>query len=283
MATPLRAERIAPMTPAPYRVVGARQDTPDVFTLDLEPRGGGDPIALRPGQFSMLYVFGIGEVPISVSGDLTRPGPIVHTVRSVGITTRALCAAEVGTVLGVRGPFGTAWPVELAEGADLVLVAGGIGLAPLRPVIYHVLANRERYGRLVLLYGSRTPADLLFVDELEHWADLRNVDISITVDAAGVDWVGQVGLVTRLIDGARFASANAVAMVCGPEIMMHFTARALIERGVLPERLYVSMERNMQCAVGLCGHCQLGTKLICRDGAVFPYPAMARLMEVREL
>jgi NAD(P)H-flavin reductase len=283
MATPLPAERISPMVPAPYRVVGARQETPDVFTLDLEPRDGGEPFALLPGQFSMLYAFGIGEAPISVSGDLTRPGPVVHTVRAVGITTRALCAAQVGTVLGVRGPFGTAWPVELAEGADVVLVAGGIGLAPLRPVIYHVLAHRERYGRLVLLYGSRTPDDLLFVEELEHWGDLRDVGVSITVDAARAGWVGQVGLVTRLIDAARFRSSSAVAMVCGPEIMMHFTARALLQRGVQPDRLFVSMERNMQCAVGLCGHCQLGTKLICRDGAVFPYPSMARLMEVREL
>jgi NAD(P)H-flavin reductase len=271
------------MVPVPYRVQHRRQETADTFTLAVEPREGGPPLTMLPGQFSMLYAFGIGEVPISVSGDLTRPGPVVHTLRAVGPATRALCALEPGGVMGVRGPFGTAWPVGEAEGADVVVVAGGIGLAPLRPVLYHVLANRERYGRLVLLYGSRTPADLLYTDELEQWAALPDVEVAVTVDAAGTGWTGQVGLVTRLIDDAGFAPGSSLAMVCGPEIMMRFVAQALLARGVAPDRLHVSMERNMQCAVGLCGHCQLGPTLICRDGPVYRYDEILPLMAVREL
>jgi NAD(P)H-flavin reductase len=271
------------MRPVPYRVLRRRRETADVYTLALEPRDGGDAVALRPGQFSMLYAFGIGEVPISVSGDLTRRGPVLHTVRAVGSVTRAICSARRGDVLGVRGPFGTTWPTDAAEGADVVLVAGGIGLAPLRPVIYDVLAHPERFGRLVVLYGGRTPGDLLFVRELERWRARSGTEVRVTVDAAGEGWPGPVGLVTALIDGARFDAGSAVAMVCGPEIMMRFTARALLDRGIARDRLYVSMERNMHCAVALCGHCQLGPTLVCRDGAVFPYPSMEHLMEVREL
>jgi NAD(P)H-flavin reductase len=269
------------MVPRAYRLLRRRRDTSDTWTLTLEPVSGAG-LDYRPGQFTMLSSVGVGEVPISISGDPTRPGPLVHTVRAVGQVTRAICAARPGSVLGVRGPFGTAWPVDAADGADLVVVAGGIGLAPLRPVLYHALRHRRRYGRVVLLYGARTPADMLYPRELERWRR-RGLDVACTVDAADEGYHGDVGVVTTLIGGADFAADSAVAMVCGPEIMMRFVVRALAERGLDGSRIHVSLERNMQCGVALCGHCQLGPLLLCRDGPVLPHDRVAALLDVREL
>ena len=286
MATALIEERstaFGAMTPLPYRVLRRRRENHDNWTLELEPVDKA--IApIRPGQFTMLYAFGVGEVPISTSGDLERNGTtLVHTIRAVGTVTKALCAATPGDVLGVRGPFGNTWPVEQAAGRDLVLVGGGVGLPPLRPVIYHALAHRSDFERILILSGGRTPDDLLFRRELERWRGRFDVDVDVTVDAAGSDWPGKVGVVTRLIRPATFDPANAVAMVVGPEIMMRFTARALIERGMEPEQIWISMERTMRCGIGLCGHCQLGPTLICRDGPVYGWDEMEHLLEVPEL
>ena len=270
------------MVPRPFRVVRRRRETADTWTLGLEPLAG-EPLELAPGQFTMLYAFGAGEVPISVSGDTTRPGPLVHTVRAVGAVTRAICATRVGGVLGVRGPCGNAWPVAEAAGADLVVVAGGIGLAPLRGAILHALAHRSSYGRVVVLYGARTPADLLYAKELERWRARLDVDVDVTVDGAPAGWKGRVGVVTTLFPRAQFDPTSAVALVCGPELMMHFAAKALLERGLPPERVHLSMERDMRCGIGLCGHCQLGTTLVCRDGPVYSLDALEPLLAVREL
>jgi NAD(P)H-flavin reductase len=268
------------MTPLPYRVVRKRRENHDNWTLELEPVDEAiEPIA--PGQFTMLYAFGVGEVPISTSGDLERSDTLVHTIRAVGAVTRALCTARAGDVVGVRGPFGNTWPVAEAVGHDLVLVGGGVGLPPLRPVVYHALAHRGDFRRVAVLYGGRTPEDLLFRKELDRWR--REVDVDVTVDAAASDWAGKVGVVTKLIPPAQFDPAGAVAFVVGPEIMMRFTARALLERGVAPERIWISMERTMRCGVGLCGHCQLGPTLICRDGPVYRWDELAQLLEVPEL
>jgi NAD(P)H-flavin reductase len=272
----------AAMTPLSHRVVSKRQETHDTWTLELEPEDRAlAPFA--PGQFGMLLAPGVGEVPISISGDLTRPGPLVHTIRAVGPVTQTVCAAEPGDAIGVRGPFGTSWPVREHEGADLLVIAGGIGLAPVRPVIYHALANLDRYARLVLLYGAREPVDLLYTDELEDWGARDRVEVAVTVDAAGRDWNGPVGVVTKLIGRAGFDPANAVAMVVGPEVMMRFTVESLRENGVRPESIYISMERNMQCAVGHCGHCQLGPLFICKDGPVFRHDRVERWLRIREL
>jgi NAD(P)H-flavin reductase len=286
MATALIDERftaLGAMTPLPYRVLRRRRENHDNWTLELEPVDEGiDPIA--PGQFTMLYAFGVGEVPISTSGDLERSGAtLVHTIRAVGAVTKALCAAKPGDVIGVRGPFGNTWPVEQAAGRDLVLVGGGVGLPPLRPVIYHALLHRSDFERVLILYGGRTPDDLLFRRELERWRGRFDLDVDVIVDAARSDWPGKVGVVTRLIPPARFDPVNAVAMVVGPEIMMRFTAKALIERGLEPEHIWISMERTMRCGIGLCGHCQLGPTLICRDGPVYRWDDMERLLEVPEL
>jgi NAD(P)H-flavin reductase len=269
------------MTPVPHRVLSRSRETTDTWTLELEPLA--DCIRPRAGQFDMLYAFGVGEVPISTSGDHEGSGPLTHTIREVGAVTRALCAAEPGAVVGVRGPFGTEWPLAEAAGGDLLVVAGGIGLAPLRPAVRHALERRDDYGAVSVLVGARTPQDLLYVAELERWRARLDVEVDVTVDAAAAGWDGRVGLVTTLIPGAVIDPATASALVCGPEVMMTFVVRALVDRGVPLERIWVSMERNMRCAVGHCGHCQLGPTLICRDGAVFPAGAMQRLMGVREL
>lgn len=278
------ASKVAPrgaLTPVPYRVVSRTQETADTWTLRLEPLR--DAVAPRPGQFDMLYALGVGEVPISTSGDPAHGDVLVHTIRAVGPVTQRLCASEPGAVVGVRGPFGTTWPLAAAEGGDLLIVAGGIGLAPLRPAIHDVLARRDAFGSVTVLVGARTPGDLLFVEELEHWRGRFDVDVEVTVDAAEPGWRGRVGLVTTLIPGASFDPARAAAFVCGPEVMMTFVARALLERGLPRERIWVSMERNMRCGLGHCGHCQLGPYLICRDGPVFRLDAVDHLTEVREL
>jgi NAD(P)H-flavin reductase len=271
-----------PMVPERFRVSDRRQETADTWTLELEPadRDGGLPF--HAGQFTMLYAFGAGEVPISISGDPGAPERLVHTVRAVGAVSAAVCRTEPGQVIGVRGPFGSHWPVEAAAGRDLVIVAGGIGLAPLRPVVHEVLNARGRFARAVLLYGGREPDQLLYTADYEEWRD-RGLDVAVTVDIAAAGWPGRVGVVTALVDRARFDPAAAVAFVCGPEAMIRFSAEALIDRGVAPASVHVSMERNMKCAVGHCGHCQLGPEFVCRDGPVFTFERMRPAFALREV
>lgn len=271
-----------PMIPRLYRALRVRRELNDVVTLDLSPVEGPPP-SFRPGQFNMLYVFGIGEVAISLSGDPTDDTKYVHTVRDVGSVSRAIASLAPGAMLGVRGPFGTAWPTESAKGADVVFVAGGLGLAPLRPAIYEVFANRAQYGRVVLLYGTRSPRDILYRREIERWRRRLDVEISVTVDHADTAWRGNVGVVPKLLRQATFDPANATAMVCGPEVMMRFTASALLETGVPHASIHLSMERNMKCAIGLCGHCQLGSAFICKDGPVMSFDRLASLLSMREL
>lgn len=272
-----------PMLPVPYRVQRLRQDTYDTFTLELQPANGSPGFRFNAGQFNMLYMFGIGEVPISISGDPGNVKALVHTTRAVGTVTKAMRKLKNGSVLGVRGPFGTHWPVEEAVGNDVVIVAGGIGLAPLRPALYALLANRDKYGKVVLLYGTRTPSDILFRRELENWRSRLDLEVYVTVDRATGNWRGNVGVVTTLIPKAPFDPRNAVAMVCGPEIMMRFTMLELQKRGVAIENIFLSMERNMKCAVGFCGHCQFGPTFICKDGPVFRYDHIKELFAQREI
>jgi NAD(P)H-flavin reductase len=253
-----------------------------VVTLDLEPPDGSS-FSFGPGQFNMLSAFGIGEVPISISGDPTSSGPVVHTIRGVGSVSNALCALEPGGQIGVRGPYGTQWPLGEAEGRDLVIVAGGIGLPPLRPALYQALASRDRYGRIVVLYGARTPDDLLFTGELAAWRSRFDLEVEVTVDAAVGGWRGNVGVVPDLIPRTRFDPAAAVAFVVGQEIMMRFAVQGLLAAGLSEDRVFLSMERNVKCAVAMCGHCQLGPFFICRDGAVFPYRAIAPWFRTREV
>lgn len=271
------------MTPVWYRVRHVRGVTQDTFSLHLTPSNGGPAISFQPGQFNMLYVYGVGEVPISISSDTARSDLIVHTTRVAGTVTRAMARLRRGGLIGVRGPFGVGWPVHEAVNKDVLIVAGGIGLAPLRPVIYHLLRQRGDYNRVVLLYGARTPDDILYRDEVKSWRGRWDMDVDVTVDQGIGRWRGNVGVVTTLIPRAPYDPDNMIAMVCGPEIMMRFTVQALRMRAVQMDRIYVSMERNMKCAVGLCGHCQSGPNFVCKDGPVFRYDKIAPFFRIREL
>jgi NAD(P)H-flavin reductase len=270
------------MVPRVARVRRRRHEGPNVWTLDIEADGLAQTTTM-PGQFNMLTAFGVGEAPISVSGEPAQPGRLVHTIRAVGPVSRALANLGPGDAVGVRGPFGAGWPMTEAAARDVVILSGGLGLAPLRPALYHLMAERERGGRLVLLYGARSPEDILFRKELEAWRRRLDVEIEVTVDHAGPDWRGRVGIVTSLLDRARFEPSKTLAMVCGPEIMMRFSVAALRDAGVKSEAIYLSMERNMKCAIGLCGHCQLGTVFVCRDGPVFRFDKLAALLKYKEL
>ena len=281
--SPARNGLFSPMVPSIVRVREVSRDTYDTFTLKLDPPAlPTGHYSFRPGQFNMLYLFGIGEVPISMSGDAEAPSVVVHTIRAVGSVTNALSRLQPGAALGVRGPFGSAWPLSEARGHDVVLVGGGIGLAPLRPAIYYLLKHRQDFGRVVLLQGARTPRDLLFAAELEQWSQRVDFQVLVTVDTAHALWTGHIGVVTTLFTRAEFNPQRTIGLMCGPEIMMRFAQRELEKRGVPQERLYVSMERNMQCAIGMCGHCQFGPSFVCLDGPVFRFDRVRRFWEVRE-
>jgi anaerobic sulfite reductase subunit B len=270
----------APALPARYRVTDRRDETHDTVTLGLRPVD--QPIrTYRPGQFTMLYAPGIGEVPVSISGSGPGTG-LVHTVRAVGAVTRALCAASPGQLIGVRGPYGTDWEVAGAAGGDLLIVAGGIGLAPLRGALLAALGNGGGYRRVVVLIGARSPQELVFAHELGEWRR-RGAEVEVTVDRAAAGWTGHVGVVTQLLGRAGIDPARTTALVCGPEVMMRLTARDLLALGIPAARIRVSLERNMRCGVAECGHCQLGPLLLCRDGPVVSYPVAAPLLAVKEL
>ena len=271
-----------PMLPALARVRRRRRESADVWTLDLEPEETQGRV-FAPGQFNMLTVFGVGEVAVSLSGNPAKHDRLAHSVRAVGPVSKALTRSSPGDIVGVRGPFGTGWPMDETIGRDVVLIAGGLGLAPLRPVLYRLLAERGRYGKIVVLYGARSPGDILFRREFEAWRRRHDIDIKVTVDHAIGDWHGEVGVVTRLIPRAAFDPLHAIALVCGPEVMMRFAIAALRDAGIAEESIYLSMERNMKCAVGFCGRCQFGPVFVCRDGPVFRYDRVANLLKLKEL
>jgi NAD(P)H-flavin reductase len=274
------AAPVDPMLPRPFVVRDRHQDTADTATYVLEPVDG-QPLAFSPGQFTMLGRLGVGEVPISISGDPASP-LLVHTVRDVGGATHLLLQAEVGDVLEVRGPYGTGWQVADARGTDVLVVAGGIGLAPLRPAVLELLADRGSFGRVTVLYGARSPEDRLYPDEIDAWSR-EGIDVECIVDHGTPGWHGRVGLVTALLAGASVDHASALALVCGPEVMIRYVARSLVDLGTAPDRVRVSLERNMKCGVGLCGHCQLRELFVCTDGPVLPYSAVAPLLAIREV
>ena len=272
-----------PMLPVPYRVVDRVVETRDSATLVLAPAGRALPPFLA-GQFMMLAAPGIGEVAISVSGDpAATGGTLVHTIRAVGAVSAALCDAGPGTVLGVRGPFGTSWDIDSAAGRDLVIVAGGVGLAPLRPVVLGALADRGSYRRVCVIAGARTPAEFLFRGELAAWSRRADIEVEQTIDQPAAGWDGQVGFVTEPLARLPVDPARTTAFLCGPEPMMRFAAQVLLRKGIPAGDIRVSLERNMQCGIGLCGHCQFGPILVCRDGPVVSYALAGPLLTIREL
>ncbi|MGO9351708.1 MAG: FAD/NAD(P)-binding protein [Mycobacterium sp.] len=271
------------MSPVPYRVRSRVVESPDSATLCLVPVGE----ALRspePGEFMMLYAFGVGEAAISISGDPTvTDGSITHTIRAVGAVSRALHDAQPGDVVGVRGPFGTSWGLAEAVGRDLVMVAGGVGLCPLRPAILGALARTAHYGKVMLIAGARSRADFVFAAQLEKWAEDPRIELHVTVDIPVRGWRGEVGLVTEPLRRLTLHPDRTTAFLCGPEPMLRFAAEALMAKGVAAHDIRVSLERNMQCGIGWCGHCQLGPLLLCRDGPVVGYDVAGPLLHVKEL
>ncbi len=271
------------LLPAVGTLIHRHKETADTWTLEIEPRARADLKAFAPGQFAMITAFGVGEIPLSLSRSPAESRLLTTTVRAAGAVSTALTQLGIGRAVGFRGPFGVGWPMNAAEAHDVIIVAGGLGLAPLRPALYRLFANRDRYRRVTLLYGARTPAEILYRAEIERWRGRLDIDIDVTVDRAGTDWLGHVGVVTRLIDRADLEPENTVAMVCGPEVMMRFAVPALRDVGIAEDAIHLSLERNMQCGVGHCGHCQLGPILVCRDGPVVRYDRLRDVLSVREV
>lgn len=272
------------MVPRKVRVKKILWETEDVFTLELVPEDYElDEFNFKPGQFNMLYAFGVGEAAISISSDSVKKSSILHTIHKVGYVTSALSKLKKGDVVGLRGPFGKAWPLEEVKGYDICLMAGGIGLAPLRPSIYYILKHRKQYDRFTLLYGARSPQDMLYPVELEQWTKKYDIHIETTVDRADGSWRGQVGVVTELMEYAEIDAAKTRAMVCGPEIMMKYAIDSLKNKGLTENQIFLSLERNMKCALGFCGHCQYGPSFVCKEGPVFNFSNVKDIFEIREL
>ncbi len=271
------------MVPEPRKIERVIRETRDTFTLEFDYTDRPEGFPFAPGQFNMLYLFGVGEVPVSISGDPAEPQKLVHTIRAVGSVTRPMTLLKRGDTVGVRGPYGSAWPLEQAKGQDVVVMAGGIGLAPLRPVIHQLLTRREEFGRVVILYGTRTPEDVLYRKQLERWRGRFDMMVRVAVDRGGHTWRGHVGVVTSLLPMVRFDPIDTVAMLCGPEVMMRFAIRDLQGRGLADDKIHLSMERNMKCGVGFCGHCQYGPTFVCKEGPVFRYDRVEKLFALREI
>ncbi len=271
------------MVPVPFQLRRRVRETADTVTLEMAPQEPRQRIDFSPGQFNMLYAFGVGEVPISISGDPARPETLMHTIRAVGAVSTALLRLKKGAMVGVRGAFGTGWPVNEANGKDVVLIGGGIGLAPLRPVIYHLLSNRKAFDKVTLLWGARTPRDIIFRRHLERWRCRKDFQVDVTVDAAGGDWQEHVGVVTRLIPRLTGDPTQTIAMICGPEAMMRFTVWELLQWGLTPDRIFLSLERNMKCGTGVCGHCQFGPVFVCTEGPVVTYARIKSWFQRREV
>lgn len=264
-----------PMLPQPAVIQAIKPEAAGIstFTLKFSDPAEAEAYCFQPGQFNMLYLPGIGEVAISLSSDPDEPGQLGHTIRCAGSVTRAIGRLKVGDVIGVRGPYGSAWPMEAGLGKNLVLVAGGIGLAPLRPVILAVMRERQAFQRVVLLYGARKPADLLYTAEFASWQE-HGIEAHTTVDIGNESWRGLVGVVPQLFYRIRIDAKETLVLTCGPEIMMRFVIYEALARRIAKDAIYVSMERNMKCAVGFCGHCQFGPSFICKQGPVLKFSAL---------
>ncbi|MFM7056711.1 MAG: FAD/NAD(P)-binding protein [Planctomycetota bacterium] len=278
-----------PWLQRPVRIRRVIQELPGVATYELVPECvAGEPAGsqlwpFQPGQFNMLYLPGIGESAISISGDPAQTQVIPHTVREAGNVTGRLATLREGDVLGLRGPFGSSWPLDRFSGCDVVLVAGGIGLAPLRPAICQLLGNRQQFGELTLIVGAREPQLLLYPGEYDAWR-AGGMNVLTTVDRADSSWRGSVGVVTSILDRLWLRDhSRTLVFTCGPEVMMWYVMRTAAARGIPPDQLYLSLERHMNCAVAFCGHCQFGPYFLCREGPVLSFERVRHLLRIENL
>jgi NAD(P)H-flavin reductase len=262
-----------PWLPHIAEVIGKRREATHVHTLRLRFRDEAlrRSYRFRSGQFNMLYVFGVGEVPISIVSDPDDPEILDHTIRVVGKVSAALVGLKKGDSVGIRGPYGSSWPLEESRGRDVVIVTGGLGCAPVVSVINYVANRRDRYGNLKIFHGVKTPRDLLYRARFRAWQKHPDTEVYLTVDHPDHQWKYNVGVVTNLFRQVRIDPQKSVVMMCGPEMMMHHTVRDLLAQGLAADRIFLSLERNMKCAVGFCGHCQFGPRFICKDGPVLRY------------
>ena len=273
----------APHVPMEAEIVRRTQESPSVFSLGLRLCDPAQQAAYRfePGQFNMLYLYGVGEIPISIVSDPDIGDELGHTVRVVGRVTRGFAALKPGDHIGLRGPFGHGWPLAAARGRNLVLVTGGLGCAPLVSVLNYVVQRRGDFDRVAILQGVKHMDDMIWRERYARWAALPDIQVLLAADVAGAGWNWHVGLVTELVDQIAFDVRDARVMVCGPEPMMLASARKLSASGVADEHIWMSLERNMQCAVGHCGHCQFGAPFVCKDGPVFNYPQIRERLGVK--
>lgn len=269
------------LVPALYQIKTIIHETSDVFTLHLTAKEGGGGMPFFPGQYNMLYSFGIGEVPISISGDPSNCDILLHTIRAMGSVTHAMQKLKAGDEIGVRGPFGRPWPL-VKKDCDVMVIAGGIGLAPLRPVLVELAAQKNQYRDITLLYGARRPEEIIYKPDLESW-QRQGIKVEITVDHADTNWQGQVGVVTHLIKKNIKNPTNTLVLICGPEIMIKFTMHELLGANVEENNIFMSLERHMQCSVGFCGRCQYGPYFLCKDGPVFSYAQLRNWLMIKEL
>lgn len=288
--TTINPSDISPLlVPRPYEVIDKTDEGSGVFTLRVTPVEGALPL-FGPAQVSMLGAFGVGEAAISISSTVGATDHHEYTIRRAGPISNALVDCPIGGQITVRGPFGNTWPIAESDTSHHLVVAGGLGIAPLRAALDQLVNQIDRFDRLALIYGAKTPDDLLFREDLNRW-ETKGLDVDLTVDAGDDSWDGSVGLVTELLrssleetsPGVTLDWADTTAFVCGPDVMMHFTALRLIDLGVTPDRIWLTLERNMQCGNGLCGHCQLGPVLVCRDGPVANYADIGPFHRVKEL
>lgn len=270
-------------TPHEVEIVERIQESATIFTLRLRFTDPAQHAAYRfaPGQFNMLYLYGVGEVPISIVSDPKDETLFDHAIRVVGRVTRGLAQLTAGDRLGVRGPYGRGWPLAESEHKDVMIVTGGLGCAPVVSVINYVMRRREQFGRLIILQGVKHAEDLLWRKRYEQWGEAPDTQVLIAADVGAALWPWHVGRITDLFDMTKLKAERTVVMMCGPEPMMQVAVRHLGERGVPEANVWLSMERSMHCAVGLCGHCQYGGKFVCKDGPVFSYPEVKDLFGVR--
>ncbi len=273
----------SPHTPLEAEVVERIQESPTIFTLRLRFTDPAEHATYRfaPGQFNMLYLYGVGEVPISIVSDPEDVHLFDHTIRAVGRVTQGLSQLEAGDRLGIRGPYGQGWPLDLAEDRDVMIVTGGLGCAPVVSVINYVMRRRDRFHRLVIMQGVKHSDDLIWRNQYAHWSKQPETQVLVAADQGAALWPWHVGHVTDLFDQVKMDFASAVVMMCGPEGMMRVAVEQLLARGMAEDHLFLSMERSMKCAMGLCGHCQYGGKFVCKDGPVFSYAQVKPLFGIR--